>query len=192
MPSSARWTRSASWPTTTINGSTPAAAARLTTRRTSGSPSSSMKSLFCPMRVDVPAASTTPATDPVRSEGMDGLALLSKVDGRLSRQHREQLRDDADGDLLGTVGAEAQADGREDTWIGAGVVIRMYLLGARARTEQPDVRRAALEKVVDPITIVLERMCLHDDERACVDPERFRVTVGSHLNQARRGKTIGG
>ena len=82
MPSSAPCTRSASWPRTTTSGLTPAFATRPTTRRTSVSPSSSMKSLFCPMRVDVPAASTMPAIDPVRS-GMDRLTLFAEVSGLL-------------------------------------------------------------------------------------------------------------
>ena len=61
--------RSASWPTTTSTGSRPAPMARRTVRLSSDSPSSSKNSLLRPMRVELPAASTTPATAPLRSDG---------------------------------------------------------------------------------------------------------------------------
>src|SRR5262245_1893774 len=128
MPVSACRTRSASWPSTTMTGSTPAAATRPTTRRPSVPPSTPMNSLFCPMRVDVPAASTTPATCPVRS-GMDRLSFLAQVTGLLARDDRQQLRDDADGDLLGAVGAHAQADRREHTRIAGGVELSEDVVG---------------------------------------------------------------
>src|SRR5262245_39499856 len=112
MPSRACCTCSASWPSTTITASTPALDTRPTTRRTSGSPSSSMKSLFRPMRVDVPAANTTPATVPARS-GMNRWPFLAQVSWLLARENRQQLADDADGDLFGTVGAQTQADRSE-------------------------------------------------------------------------------
>src|SRR5262245_66624607 len=139
MPSSAQRTRSAACPSTTISGSKPALAARPTARRTSGSPSSSMNSLFWPMRVDVPAASTTPAMLPARS-GMNRSSPFAQVSWLLTREHGEQLAHDADRDLLAAVGAETESDGREQPVVARGADLAQDLIGARPRSEQADVQ----------------------------------------------------
>src|SRR5262245_42773307 len=168
MPSSASCTRSASWPTTTMSGSTPAFDTRPTALRTSVSPSSSMNSLFLPMRVDVPAASTTPAIAPSRS-GMDRLPFLAQMPGLLVREHRKQLGDDADGDLLGAVGANREPDRRKHASITFGAELTEDLVGARARTEQADVHDRAREKYLHPVAVVGERVHLHDRQRPGID-----------------------
>src|SRR5262245_51377117 len=191
MPSSACCTRSASWPSTTISGSKPAFDARSTARRTSVSPASCMNSLFWPMRVEVPAASTTPATGPVRSHSMNRLPFFAQVAGRPARDHREQLADDADRDLLGSVGAEVQADRSEHAAAGGRAKLAEHLVGSRARPEQPDVRRAALQEHLQPVAIVSERMRLDHDQRASVDAERLDAAVGSEVQQpVRRWKAL--
>src|SRR5499427_2821126 len=168
MPSSALRTRSASCPRTTINGSKPAFAARPTARRTSGSPSSSMKSLFCPIRVDVPAASTTPAMLPARS-GMNRLSPFTQVPRRLTRDHGEQLAHDADRDLLGAVGAETESDRREHPVVMRGADLAEHLIGARPRPEQADIGHGRVQETPDPVAIDVERMRLDHHERARVD-----------------------
>src|SRR5262245_40307358 len=111
-----------------------------------------MNSLLRPMRVEVPAASTIPATDPERS-GMDRLPFLAQVARLLARDHGEQLAHDADGDLLGTVGAEAETDRREHARIAGRIEAAEHLVRARTRAEQPDVLRAAREKALQPVAV---------------------------------------
>src|ERR1700674_1883026 len=106
MPSSSCRALSAWCPSTTSSGARPPASARRTAPRSTLSPSSSNSSLLHPMRLEVPAASSTPATV---STGMDRL-LPRREMARLSPGGEgEQLGDDADRDLSRPVGAQIEA-----------------------------------------------------------------------------------
>src|SRR5262249_19227152 len=133
-PASSARARSASCPTTTTTGSSPAFATRCTVRRSSDSPSICRKSLLRPRRVDAPAASTTPATAPLRSGGMDRLGLLAQVSSGARRVKRQQLADDADGDLLRAVGTDVEPDGTEHLRR-VDADLREDLFAPRARSE---------------------------------------------------------
>src|SRR5262245_2179383 len=183
MPSSAACTRSASWPRTTTSGSMPAFDTRPTTRRTRVSPSSSMRSLFCPMRVDMPAASTIPAIDPSRS-GMDSLRFCAQVAGLLPRKDSQQLGDDADGDLFRALGAKRQANRSEHSRIVTRAELAENAFGSRAWAQQTDVLRAGGEKAFQPVAIVSQRVGHDDDQRATVDVQPVYAGFGSSAKEA--------
>src|SRR5438132_10808509 len=92
--------------TTTI-ASAVAATCR-TPRRTMVSPPRSRRSLFRPMRVDEPAASTTAATR--GCSRMDRHRPLSQVAGLAAGPHGEKLGQDAERHLLRPVRAQVEAD----------------------------------------------------------------------------------
>src|SRR5690242_15778543 len=124
-----------SWPVTTSTGSRPAPSAVSTARRTSDRPPTSRSILLRPIRVESPAASTTPAT---RSAVMDASAPLAQMASRAAGVHRQELGDDADRDLLGPIGAHVDADrGKEP--VGVDPEIAQHLLAADARPEQAEV-----------------------------------------------------
>src|SRR5262252_6430641 len=111
IPAISARTRSASWPSTTTTGSRPAFVAVPSARLTTVSPSSASRSLFCPIRVDNPAARITAAT--VASD-MDSPGPFSQVLRLSPRVHRQQFCHDAQTDLLGTVRADVEADRSEN------------------------------------------------------------------------------
>src|SRR5262245_24276472 len=189
-PASSARARSASCPTPTTTGSSPAFATRCTVRRSSDSPSISRNSLLRPRRVDAPAASTTPATAPLRSDGMDGLGFLAQVPAGARRMKRQQLADDADGDLFGSVGADVEADGPEHLRR-VGANLPEDLFAPRARSEQPDVRRAGLQEAAHPLAIAGERMRLGDDQRPAVHAKRRDVVARAELQQVPRRREAG-
>src|SRR5256886_9364677 len=112
-PASSASARSLSWPRTTSTGSSPASRAVPTARRSTLVPPSGRKSLLRPIRLEVPAASTTPATRPERSSFMDASPLGAQVPRVAPRVHGEHLGDDAHRDLLRTVGGQIEAYGSE-------------------------------------------------------------------------------
>src|SRR6266446_3960250 len=158
--------RSLSWPRTTSTGSRPAPAAVPTARRRTLLPPSGRNSLFLPMRLEVPAASTTPAMRPERSSFMDASPLGAQVRGFAAGVHREHLRDDADGDLLGTVGPQVEADRREQLVGLRRAELAQDLLLADARTKQAQVGQRLRRERAEPLAIVLQRMRLDDGEMA--------------------------
>src|SRR5665811_1128686 len=122
-----------------MTGSRPPAAALRTARRTSGSPSRSNRSLFLPMRIEDPAASTTPATLPDRSVGMHGALSRSEMTLIAARQQGEQLRHDAHRDLFRTVGAQVQSHRTEHAVVLLGTELAQHVVNARAGPENADV-----------------------------------------------------
>src|SRR5262245_2713826 len=122
-----------------MTGSTPASATRLTARCTSVSPSSSTNSLLRPIRVDVPAASTMPATRSTSSGDMDGGSSFTKMTGLLARVDGQQFGQDADGDLLGAVGPHIKADRAEHSISGSGAHSLKYLFCSGARSQETNV-----------------------------------------------------
>src|SRR2546422_7261568 len=136
-PRNSARTRSRSWPTTTSTGSSPAESAVSTARRTSVRPRTSISILFSPMRLERPAASTTPAT---RSPRMDSSRACAQVGRFPAGIHRQQLRDDADRHLLGAVRADVEPDGGEQ--LHAVPVERAQdELPARSRSEPAQLRQ---------------------------------------------------
>src|ERR1700720_203019 len=121
-PSSSCRALSAWCPSTTSSGDRPPASARRAAPRSTLSPASSNSILLHPMRLEVPAASSTPATGPVptspagkpASSGMDGLLPRRQVARLAPGGEGEQLGDDADRDLLRPVGAQVEAYRAED------------------------------------------------------------------------------
>src|SRR6266851_926886 len=99
--SSAR-ARSLSCPNTTSTGLSPAAAATRTARRSTVSPSISRKSLFFPMRLEVPDASRT---QPMSALLMDAPALHPKAQRLAISADREHLGHDTDRYLLRALAA---------------------------------------------------------------------------------------
>ena len=178
MPSSARCTRSASWPRTTTSGLTPAFDTRPTTQRTSVSPSSSMRSLFCPMRVDVPAASTMPAIDPCAQAWI--ALTLAEVSGLVSREESSSAttlmaicsgrrRQGSDRPARTHADRHARRAGRECHRL--------------ARADQAG-RCAAGRETLQPVAIVSERMGHDDDQRARVDAQIVHAGFGSSAKEA--------
>src|SRR5438874_7812292 len=135
-PRSSARTRSLSYPTTASTGSSRAESAVSTARRTSVRPPTSMSILFSPMRLERPAASTTPAT---RSP-MDSSRARAQVRGFPASVHGEQLGDDADGHLLGSVRADVEPDGREQVHA-VPIEGAQNQLPARSRSEQAQIRQ---------------------------------------------------
>src|SRR5206468_6884652 len=127
-------TRSASCPSTTTTGSSRAVTAARTARRITVSPPSSSSSLLRPIRLDVPAASTTPAM--VSDAGMKRLLPLAQVARLPPRPDREQLRDHAQRHLLGPVGPQVQAHRREHPLAARHAQLGEDLAAARPRPEQ--------------------------------------------------------
>src|SRR4051812_21041333 len=105
--------RSLSRPRTTKMRARPASSAVATARSRTVVPPSGKRSLLLPMRVDWPAASTTPATE--GSPVMDASRLVAQVHRRASGAYREHFRDDAHGDLFRAIGREVQAHGSVET-----------------------------------------------------------------------------
>jgi hypothetical protein len=99
---------------------------------------------------------------------MDRVSSFTQVASVVARVHGQQLGDDADGDLFGAFGAYVEADRAEDTALARRPDESKNLLRARARPEQPDVRRVGLQKQPQPVAIVFEGVHLHDDEGARV------------------------
>src|SRR6266446_137849 len=189
-PRSSAWTRSLSWPTTTSTGSSRAPSAVSTARRTSVRPPTSMSILFSPMRLERPAASTTPAT---RSP-MDSCCARAQVRGFPPSVHRQQLRDDADGHLLGSVRADVEPDGREQ--LRAVPIERAQdQLPARSRSEQAQIGQRLSGKGTQPVAVVRERVRLHHREVLPRDAEReTRDSLGRtpQCKAQRRGKALRG
>src|SRR5262249_42181869 len=147
----------------TTTGASPAADARFTVRRRRVSPSSFSSILFKPIREEVPAASTTPATGPRLSACMDGSLLLAQVPGLARRSDGKQLCQDAHGDLLGSFGAEVETYRTEDAIRSGHLAVAEYLLLARARPQKADVGDAGRQQMPDPLPVVGQRVHLHDD-----------------------------
>src|SRR5262245_43895957 len=168
-PESAAATRSASWPRTTMTGSRPACAAIRAARATSGSPSTSIRSLLRPIRVEAPAASTTAATVPGRVSGMDAVLLLPEVAGHGVGARRDELRDDGQRDLFRALRAKIEADRPVDPGIVLGSDRPRDLADARPRSEEPDVLRARGEQLPRPLAVVRDQVRLDDREGARTD-----------------------
>src|SRR6266481_825339 len=165
---SSAWTRSLSCPTTTSTGSSPAESAVPAARRTSVPPPSFSNILFVPMRVDWPAARTTPAT---RSGVMDPPESFAQVTGLAARVDREDLGDDADRHLLGAVRADVDPDGREQLRAGK-LQLAQDMFFMTARTEQAEVRERPVGQRAQPVAIVGQGVRLHDGEVPARDAER--------------------
>src|SRR5205085_5138091 len=127
-PASSARARSLSWPSTTTIGSRPRAAR--TARRSTVSPSSSRNSLFRPIRLEVPAASSTAATSGLV---MDAPALVAQVERLARGADGEHLGEDADRHLLGPLGAEVEAHRRVEVRRFGHAEILEELLLARSR-----------------------------------------------------------
>src|SRR5215472_8319296 len=157
-----------------MTGPSPAAIARRTARATRASPSRSMSSLFSPIRVEDPAARTTPATarrGSPSSRGMDAVLFLAERPRRHARAGREQLGDDREGDLVRTLRAEIQPDRTEHARVVRRADRPADLAGPRARSEQPDVAGSRREQLPGPFPVVRDPVRLDDGERARPDPQ---------------------
>src|SRR5207249_1630095 len=116
-PCSSALALSASCPSTTITGESPAATARRAARRSSDSPSSWSSILLrpAPMRREAPAARITPATpEGSVGRGMDRRLTLAQRVGPSPGPHGQHLGDHGQRYLLGAVGADVETDGPED------------------------------------------------------------------------------
>src|SRR5712691_3755396 len=135
-------------------------------------PPSSRRSLFFPMRLEVPAARITPAT---RSAFMDASALRPQMHGLAPGAHRQHLGDDADRHLLRSFGAQVEPYRREDLLRIGGAELPQDLLLARARAEKTQVGERLRQERAQPVAVVDERVRLHDGEVAWPQPgDAFR------------------
>src|SRR5437763_11220919 len=117
-PFSSALALSASCPSTTITGDSPAASARRAARRSSDSAASWSSILLrpAPMRRDAPAPRITPATRGGSvKRGMDRRRALAQRVGPPPGAHGQHLGDDCEGDLLGADGADVETDGLADS-----------------------------------------------------------------------------
>src|SRR5690349_17608043 len=105
-------------------------------RRTVVPPSGS-RSLFRPMRVDCPAASTMPAM--AASPIMDASRFLAQVHRGVARPHREHLGVDADRNLLRAVGGDVETDRRVEPLRSGHADLLQDLLPPPTGTKEPDV-----------------------------------------------------
>src|SRR6267378_1178022 len=156
-----------------------------TARRSTLVPPSRRKSLLRPIRLEVPAASTTPAMRPARSSFMDASPLGAQVLRLAACVDREHLRDDADRDLLRTVGAEVEAHRREQLVGLGGAELAQDLLLPRARPEQPQVGERLAEQRAQPIAVVLQGVRLDDGEMAPPQGEAVEPIPGAAEQEAR-------
>src|SRR5690242_274650 len=116
-----------------MSGSSPASRALRTAPRTRVSPSISKRSLFVPILLEGPAASTTPPTVTAFSLAMDWCLLLAEMH-RLAGGHLgQQFGDDAHRNLLGSFRAEVEADWSEDTLVVFLAELAQYFVSSRAR-----------------------------------------------------------
>src|SRR5438270_4324286 len=151
-PCSSALALSASCPSTTITGESPAATARRAARRSSDSPSSWSNILLrpAPMRREAPAARITPAT-PAGSvgRGMDRRGTLTQRVGPPPGPHGQHLGDHRERHLLGAVGADVETDGPEDPPFidrpGRAQVVH-DALGALARPQHADEGRGRVDR----------------------------------------------
>ena len=97
------------------------------------------------MRIELPAASTTPATAPFRSTGMDDVLLLAQVARRARSADGQQLRQDAHGHLLRPVRTQVETNRSEEPVGPRRVYLFEYFLFSGARTEKADVRSVGPE-----------------------------------------------
>src|SRR5207244_9948689 len=179
-PSSSARARSLSWPSTTSSGSRPAAIGVRAARRRTLTPPSARKSLFFPIRLEVPAASRTPA---ILVFGMDASAPIAQVQRRAARADREHLGDDAHRDLFRAFCAEVEADGSEQS-VGCGPQLLEQFLSAPARPEQAEIRERLRQQSAEPFAIVLQRVRL--DDRVMVLSERGNAFARTPSHEPRR------
>src|SRR5262249_38205885 len=112
-----------------------------------------------------------------RSARMDRSFLLTQRPGIPRGVHGEELADDRDGDLLGTLRAQVQSDRREEPLARFRADLSEDLAPALPRAEQPDVGDAGVAQPARPLPIVRERV--HLDDREGVGTER--KAVGARL-----------
>src|SRR6266851_7240031 len=155
----------------TSNGSSPAAAAVRTARRSTVSPSISRKSLFLPVRLEVPAASRT---QPTSARPMDTPAFCPKMKKLATGADREHFGHDADRHLLRALGPQVEPDRRVDPLVQRYAQPLEEVLLARARPEQAEVGERLLEERAHPVAVVLERVRLDHRE---VLPRELRHTL---------------
>src|SRR3954467_592403 len=141
-------------------GERPASTAVPMALRNTVVPPRGRRSLFRPMRVDCPAASTMPAMG--ASPVMDASRLLPQVHRRAARADGEHLGDDADCYLLRAVGSDVEPDGRVEPRGSCDPDFLQDLLPARAWTEEADVAERLFEERFEPGLVVRERVGLHD------------------------------
>src|SRR5712692_6901055 len=181
IPSSSARARSLSCPSATSTGSSPAAAAVRTARRSTVSPSISRKSLFLPIRLEVPAASRT---QPTSAQFMDTPALHPKVQRLATRADRQHLGQDADRHLLRALGAQVEPNRRVDPLMLRHAQLLEELLLARAGPEQAQVCERLPDERAHPVAVVLQRVRLDHRE---VLPRKLRHTlVRAPMHEPRR------
>src|SRR5229473_682027 len=180
-PSSSARARSLSCPSATSTGSSPAAAAVRTARRSTVSPSISSKSLFFPIRLEVPAASRT---QPTSAQLMDTPALHPKVQRLATRADRQHLGQDADRHLLRALGAQVEPNRRVDALMLRHAQLLEELLLARARPEQAQICERLRDERAHPIAVVLQRVRL--DDRELLPRELRHPLVRAPQHEARR------
>src|SRR5260370_871116 len=146
-PSSSARARSLSCPSVTSTGSSRAATAVRTARRSTVSPSISRKSLFFPMRLEVPAASRT---QPTSAQLMDTPALYPEMQRLATATDREHLGQDANRHLLWTLGAQLEPSRPLDALVLRHAQLLEELLLARAPPAQPQVRTPLRDKRAHP------------------------------------------
>src|SRR5436305_12524505 len=134
-PRNSASTRSRSWPTIASTGSSRAESAVSTARRTRLRLPIRTSILLRPIRVDRPAARTTPAT---RSPVMDTALSRAQMASGPPCVHGQELGDDADRHLLGTVRADVETDGCKQLLVVPGERAKYFLL-ARAWPEQAEI-----------------------------------------------------
>src|SRR5258706_544245 len=187
-PASSMSARSLWCPSTTSTGSSPASRAVPTARRSTLVPPSGSKSLLRPIRLEVPAASTTPARRPERSSVMDASPLGAQVRRLAPRVHGEHLGDDADRDLLRAVGREVEAHRRKQPLRFGRAELPQDLVLPRSGTEQPEVGERLRQQGAQPVPVVLQRVRLDDGEVAPAESEAVQTVLRAAQEQARRGR----
>src|SRR5207248_6520645 len=116
--------------------------------------------LLRPIRVDRPAARTTPAT---RSPVMDTALSRAQMASGPPCVHGQELGDDADRHLLGTVRADVETDGCKQLLVVPGERAKYFLL-ARAWPEQAEIGERLSRERPQPVAIVHQRVRLHHGE----------------------------
>src|SRR5437868_8853238 len=150
----------------------------------------SRSSLLVPIRLDGPAASTTPPTCSVVSTDMDRALPLPEMHRLATRNAGEQLRNDAHRDLLRSIRAKVGADRSENAFVVFRAELAADFLGASARSQHADVRHIARQQSRDPLGILFYGVRLDDRVSERAQLNLGRLCVGPRCDETNFGGIV--
>src|SRR5262249_48504377 len=106
------------------------------------------------MRLEVPAASTTPATEPALSPRMDRSLLRAQRPRFARRANRKKLGDDGERALLGALSAQIETHRAEDTIARGRADLAQELGSARPGPDDADIRNPGRQQLPHPLPVV--------------------------------------